>query len=341
MVALGAESGEVAWYFQVVHHDLWDYDVPAQPTLLTLTREGEAIPAVAVATKMGHLFVLDRRTGTPLFPVEERPVPSSTVPGEEASPTQPFPLHPGPLVPQRLTPSDAWGPTSTASDWCRERIASLRSEGIFTPPSLEGTVVFPGFMGGMHWGGLSHDPARNLLIVNTNRLAHVVRLMPRMKCWLAALASAIREAKGEFAPQFGTGYGVYREVLRSPSGAPCNAPPWGTLAAVDLTSGEVRWEVPLSTVPQAASWGSTNLGGAVTTAGGLVFIAAARDSRLRAFDVETGRELWSAELPASAQATPMTHQLGQDRQQFVTIAAGGHGKFGTQMGDHVVAFALP
>lgn len=340
VVALRSETGEVAWHFQVVHHDLWDYDVPAQPTLVTLTREGEAIPAVAVATKMGHLFVLDRRTGPPLFPVEERPVPSSTVPGEETSPTQPFPLRPGPLVPQRLTPKEAWGPTPADRDWCRECIASLRSEGIFTPPSLEGTVVFPGFMGGMHWGSLSHDPVRHLLIVNTNRFAHVVRLMPRVKWWLAALASAFRETKGEFAPQVGTSYGMYREALRSPSGAPCNAPPWGALTAVDLASGEVRWEISLG-ISDPRGWGSTNLGGAVTTAGGLVFIAAARDPRLRAFDVETGSELWSTELPASAQTTPMTYQLGHGRRQFVAIAAGGHGKQRTKMGDHVVAFTLP
>jgi quinoprotein glucose dehydrogenase len=239
-----------------------------------------------------------------------------------------------------LTPDDAWGPTPADLDWCRERIASLRSDGIFTPPSLEGTVVFPGFIGGMHWGGLSHDPVRHLLIVNTNRIAHVVRLMPRVQWWLAALASAFRDTKGEFAPQFGTPYGMYRETLRSPSGALCNAPPWGTLAAVDLARGEVRWEIPLGISDPRGS-GSTNVGGAVTTAGGLVFIAAARDPTLRAFDVETGHELWSTELPASAQATPMTYQLGQDRRQFVAIAAGGHGKQRTKMGDHVVAFTLP
>lgn len=346
VVALRAETGKVVWHFQIVHHDLWDYDVPAQPTLLTFNRNAAAIPAVAVATKMGHLFVLDRRTGAPLLPVEERPVPKSTVPGEEASSTQPFPVRPGPLMPQRLTPDDAWGPTAADREFCRDRISKLRSEGIFTPPSLEGTVVFPGLGGGMHWGGLSHDPTRGLVIVNTTRIAFLVRLIPRAEYDQTRNGASAAGLRGQFAPQHGTPYGMYREVLLSRS-APCNPPPWGTLAAVDLASGTVRWEVPLGTIPgmsanpQAASWGSPNFGGAVTTAGGLVFIAAALDPRIRAFDVETGKELWSAVLPAGGQATPMTFQLGPDRKQFVVIAAGGHATMRAQMGDSVVAFALP
>jgi quinoprotein glucose dehydrogenase len=344
VVALRAATGEVVWDFQVVHHDLWDYDVPAQPTLVSVTRDGKTVPAVVVATKMGHLFVLHRETGAPLFPVEERPVPRSTVPGEEAWPTQPFPVRPRPLAPSRLTADDAWGVTPAEREACRSRLARLRSEGIFTPPSLEGTVVFPGFGGGVNWGGVTHDPIRGLVVVSTNRLPFVVRLVPRER-FQAERAAGAGRGPGEYAVQAGTPYGMYREPLLSPQGLPCNPPPWGVLAAVDLASGETRWEVPLGTSPElamwpeASGWGSLNFGGALATAGGLVFVGAARDTTLRAFDVDTGRVLWSAELPASAQATPMTYRTAG--KQFVVIAAGGHSALRTKMGDYVVAFTLP
>jgi quinoprotein glucose dehydrogenase len=202
--------------------------------------------------------------------------------------------------------------------------------------------VFPGFVGGMHWGSLSYDPRRGLLIVNTNRLAFVVTLVPRERYTEERAAAAAHRFR-EVSPQRGTPYAMYREPLLSARGVPCNAPPWGTLAAVDVATGDVRWEVPLGTwapLPGSDAWGSLNLGGALTTAGGLVFIAAARDPRLRAFDVDTGTTLWSAELPAGAQATPMTYRTASGRQ-FVVIAAGGHSGLGSPMGDHVVAFALP
>lgn len=317
--------------------------MPAQPVLVNVTRDGRTVPAVVVATKMGHLFVLHRETGTPLFPVEERPVPRSTVPGEDASPAQPFPVRPRPLVPSRLTAEEAWGITPAEREACRARLSGLRSEGIFTPPSLEGTVVFPGFVGGVNWGSVAHDPARGLVIVPTNRLPFVVRLIPRERFPAERAAGG---GRGEFSPQTGTPYGMFREAILSPQGLPCNAPPWGTLAAVDLGTGDVRWEVPLGRPPEmggmpaAREWGSVNLGGALVTAGGLVFIAAARDSTLRAFDVETGRMLWSDRLPAGGQATPMSYRTASGKQ-IVVIAAGGHSALRSQMGDHVVAFTLP
>lgn len=346
VVALRAATGKVVWHFQVVHHDLWDYDVASQPALVTVKRNGRQVPAVVVATKMGHIFVLHRDTGKPLFPVEERPVPQTDVPGEQTSPTQPFPKLPRALAPQRLTPEDAWGMTPADRDWCRERIKSLRNEGIFTPPTLRGSLFYPGNVGGSNWGGVAYDPQRGLLIASTNRLPFAVKLIPREEFAKERQAAANNRLKGEFGTQRGAPYGMYREPLMSPSGVPCNPPPWGALSAVDLTTGEVRWEVPLGTIPQMAllpqskDWGSLNLGGAIVTGGGLVFIAAAMDTYLRAFDVETGKEIWKGQLPASAQATPMTYR-SKNGKQYVVIAAGGHGKLGTKRGDYVVAFALP
>lgn len=343
VVALRAASGEPVWHFQTVHHDLWDYDVPMQPALIPLERDGEEIPALAIGTKQGHVFVLHRETGEPLFPVEERPVPQSDVPGEETWPTQPFPAQLPLFGLRQLAADDAWGPTAEARAAGRSWLAALRAEGVFTPPSLERTLHTPGNAGGFNWGGLSYDPARKILVGATNRFAAVVTLVPRE-------AGTSEEAGDRFAfevgQQAGTPYLLERTLLIDPAARlPYSPPPWGTLAAIDLSDGSLAWEVPLGLVadpaelPEAAAWGAPGFGGATTTAGGLVFVAAAVDGLFRAFDVETGDLLWQAPLPAGGQATPMTYQL--DGRQFVVVAAGGHGKLGAPLGDHVVAYALP
>lgn len=334
VVALRASTGELVWGFQVVHHDLWDYDVASQPLLFSWK---DGTPAIAVNTKMGHVFVLNRLTGAPLLPVEERPVPQSDVEGEQSSPTQPFPTIA--LVPERLTAEDFWGPTSEDAKWCKEKVESLRSEGIFTPPSLKGTVVYPGNVGGVNWGSAAYDPERHLVFANTNRLVAWVKLIPREKYDSETNQQQDNRIYGEFGRQKGAPYGIYRSFLFSPSKLPCNAPPWGTTAAVDLFTGKKAWDEPLGTVIPGKETGSINLGGPMATAGGLVFTSATMDLYLRAFDSETGKELWKYQLPAGGQATPMTYTM--KGKQYVVIAAGGHGKMGTKQGDYVVAFALP
>jgi quinoprotein glucose dehydrogenase len=342
VVALRASTGERVWHFQTVHHNLWDYDVASQPTLATIRVEGQPTPAVIQPTKTGFIFLLHRETGEPLYPVEERPVPASTVPGEKSWPTQPFPTHPAPLLPLKLGEDDAWGLTFWDRNVCRDAIRGLRNEGIFTPPSLEGTLVYPSMIGGANWGGAAVDAERGVLVLNLNRFASWVRLVPREQ------REKLRGVTGEIARQEGTPYFMVREgILMSPLGMPCTRPPWGTLRAVDLQSGAVRWEVPLGTVrdlapgPLAFNWGTPTLGGPLLTASGLIFIGAVAENAFRAFELETGKELWEVRLPAPGSATPMTYRLRPDGKQFVVIAAGGHARAPTGVSDHLIAFALP
>jgi quinoprotein glucose dehydrogenase len=342
VVALRGETGEVVWHFQTVHHDVWDYDVPAQPTLATLRRPTGDVDAVLQATKMGHVFVLERETGAPLFPVEERPVPQGGVPGETLSPTQPFPVRPPPLGARTLSPDDAWGLTPWDRGACRERIEALRFEGIFTPPSLQGTIAFPGNAGGTNWGGLAVDPVRQLLVVNTSNIPFAITLFPGEEY------EAMRAANPgvEIAPQRGTPFALRREALLSPLGLPCSPPPWGALTAIDLGTGEIAWQVTPGSVrdiaPIPIPWepGVPSLGGPLVTGGGLVFLAATMDDYLRAFDVESGEELWRGRLPAGGQSTPMTYRARPGGAQYVVVAAGGHGRAGTTPGDSLVAFRL-
>jgi quinoprotein glucose dehydrogenase len=281
--------------------------------------------------------------------VEERAVPASDVPGESASPTQPFPVRPEPLHPVFGGP---WGRTPEERDQCAAQLAGLRQEGIFTPPSLEGTLLYPSYGGGINWGGVAVHPS-GVLVAVVNRSPAFVRLLPRER-----FGSASQEAReladgaitdrrwgAQFTSQDGTPYGMTRRFLASEAGLPCSAPPWGTLTAVDVNGGRLLWERPLGRMPQLVGdprgeeWGSAAAGGPIVTAGGLVVVGAAMDDVFRAFDLETGELLWRADLPAGPQATPMTYQVGG--RQYVVIAAGGHAGLGTTPGDFLIAFALP
>ena len=339
VAAVRISDGSLAWAFQIVKHDVWDYDVPAQPTLASIEVGGALRDVVIQATKQGLVFVLDRDTGQPVFPVEERAVPQGGAPGEALSATQTFPTDLPALVPSTLRPEDAFGFTPFDRNACRDRIAALRSDGLYTPPSTQGSVLFPFTGGGVNWGGLAVGPS-GVVYVNTSRAAHVVTLIPR-----ADFDRVRAENPGkEVSPQRGTPFGMKRELLASPFGAPCNRPPWGTLAALDLRSKRILWQQTLGTTEDlsplgiALKTGTPNFGGPVATAGGVVFIGAAMDRYLRAFDAAGGAELWRGRLPAAGMATPMTYVW--KGRQYVLVAAGGHAEAGTQTSDAIVAFTL-
>jgi len=350
VVALRLSTGELVWAFQTVHHDLWDYDNASPPALVTLTHDGADTPALLQATKTGMLFVLHRETGEPIFPVEERSVPASDIPGEEVSPTQPFTTLIPPLSPHELNPDDAWGINETDRASCKVELEGLRNEGIFTPPSTQGTLSIPSNIGGAHWGGVAVDPVRQIAVVPVNRIASMVQLIPRGEFDAEGLRAedARLGHDYEYNMMLGTPYVMRRRLLLGASGLPCSPPPWGALVAVDLNLGRILWETPLGSFTrpfdaEVASqireeWGSPNLGGPIVTAGGIVFIGAALDRWLRAYDIDTGLELWRGPLPESGRATPMSYQLPSG-EQYVVIAVGGGDVFG--MGDYLVAFRLP
>jgi quinoprotein glucose dehydrogenase len=336
---LRAETGELAWSFQTVHHDLWDYDVPAQPTLARIDTGDGMRDVVIQPTKQGFVFVLDRDTGKPVWPVEERSVPQGAAEGETLSPTQPFPTHVPVLVPQTIAPDDVFGliPFRDRAV-CREKLAAARNDGLYTPPSTQGTIIFPFTGGGVNWGGAAFDTVNQILYANTSRVVHVVKLIPR------AEAESLKPPPGvDFGVQRGAPFAMTRAVAASPLGMPCNKPPWGALVAVDLKAGRILWQSSVGTAEDRAplgmafNWGTPLSNGVLITAGGLVFTGAL-DAYLRAFDAKSGTELWQGRLPVPGVANPMTYNW--NGEQYVVIAAGGHSEAGTSIGDSLVAFRL-
>lgn len=325
LIALDAATGERIWHYQTVHHDIWDYDLPAPPNLLQVKQDGRLRDAVAQVTKTGFVFLFDRDTGEPLFEIEERSVPASNVPGEEAWPTQPFPVKPPPFARQGITEADLTGPEAVAA------YKRHRSEGLFTPGSAEGTLMLPGFLGGANWGGSAVDPTTGTLYVSASNFPSIL---------------TIKKAADD-QPNFPAFVARGDPHFVDEDGFPAVKPPWGTLTAIDLNEGNIEWQVPLGTYPQANrdSTGTLNLGGAIVTAGGLVFVGSTMDRKFRAFDKDTGAVLWETDLPTGGMALPATYEV--DGKQYVVIAAGGGvGMRGarpieTPPGSSYIAFALP
>lgn len=347
ILALNATTGKLAWSYQTVHHDLWDMDMPAQPTLADITdKNGNTVPVIYAPAKTGNIFVLDRRDGKLVVPAPEKPVPQGAAKGDHVTPTQPF--SDLSFRPKKdLSGADMWGATIYDQLVCRVIFHKLRYEGIFTPPSEQGTLVFPGNLGMFEWGGISVDPARQVAIANPMALPFVSKLMPRGPGNPMEPPAAGQGTGSEVGiqPQYGVPYGVTLNPFLSPFGLPCKQPAWGYISAVDLKTNEVVWKKRIGTVrdssplPLPFKMGMPMLGGPISTAGNVLFIGATADNYLRAYNMSNGEKLWQARLPAGGQATPMTYEV--NGKQYVVISAGGHGSFGTKMGDYIVAYALP
>ncbi len=342
-VALDIDSGKVRWHFQTVHHDLWDYDVASQPVLFQLPGVANNRAGILQATKVGHIFLLDRDTGAPLYPVEERPVPQNGVAGEKLSPTQPFPTHPKPLhLPTQLRADNVSNIAWFDKRSCQKELAKYRSDRLFTPPTEQGTVLYPSTTGGINWGGVSVDTDKAIMFVNQMHMASVVQMIPRAKF---DAENPVTQYPVEYFAMRGTPYGAKRFPLMSSFDTPCNPRPWGSFQAVDLKSGETLWKIPLGTTRDLApfpfwfNWGTPNIGGSLATAGGLVFIDATADKYFRAFDSQTGEELWKMRIPTTANASPLSYRLNKHGKQYIVVAAGGHGW--SKPGDTIMAFALP
>ncbi len=341
LTALDIDSGHVKWSFQFTHHDLWDMDVGGQPSLIDVKTEAGFKQAVMASTKQGSIYVLDRATGQPVVPIHEVAVPQGAVAGDRTSPTQPkSELN---FMPPPLKERDMWGVTPFDQMLCRIDFKSMRYDGPFTPPSLQGSIVYPGNFGVFDWGGISVDPVRQIAFVNPSYMAFKSKLIPAAE--IAKQGPRVSETEG-VQPNKGAPYGVILEALLSPLGLPCQAPAWGYVAAVDLTNHQTIWMHKNGTVrdsspiPIPLTMGVPSLGGTFTTAGGVAFLSGTLDQYLRAYDVKNGKQLWEGRLPAGAQTTPMTY-TGKDGKQYVLVMAGGHGSLGTKQGDYVMAFKLP
>ena len=339
ILAIDAQTGRLKWFQQLVHHDLWDFDLPAAPTLIDVTRNGQKIPAVAAMTKMSLVFIFNRVTGEPIFGMEERSVAKSEVPGEASWPTQPFPIQPPPLARTSFEMNrDLYALTPEHATYCKELWAAnkMYSARLFTPPGLDGTMVmFPSTLGGGNWSGFSYDAARGVVFTNIMNLGQVARMERRAD---AASGAAPYKRTSPWNSAYGRFWNPQTKV-------PCSSPPFGELLAVDVNRAAVVWRVPLGVFDDLAArgfdkTGTPNIGGTIVTAGGVVFIGATIDRRFRAFDADNGAQLWETQLEASAHATPMTF-MGRDGRQYVVVAAGGDGLLASPPGTKIVAFALP
>ena len=343
IVALDVKTGQVRWVRQTVHHDLWDMDVPAQPVLLDITnKDGQAVPALVGPTKQGDIYVLDRRTGEPIIPVTEVPAPSGAIPEDFSAPTQP--LSGLSFNPPPLTEANMWGATMFDQLACRIQFRSLRYEGRYTPPSLQGTIVYPGNFGVFNWGSVAVDPKRQVMFGMPTYLAFTSRLVPADQ--IPPKGQDEKASEQGLNRNDGAPYGVFMGPLLSPLGIPCQSPPWGYVAGVDLRTGKIAYKhkngtvEDMAPVPVPLKLGVPGIGGPMITAGGVAFLGAAVDDYLRAYDLTTGKQLWQTRLPAGGQSTPMSY-TGKDGKQFVLIVAGGHGSVGTKAGDYVMAYKLP
>jgi quinoprotein glucose dehydrogenase/quinate dehydrogenase (quinone) len=349
IVALSAETGEPQWHFQTVHHDLWDYDVASQPTLLDLDIDGERVPVLLQPTKVGQVFMFDRRDGRLLADVEEMPVPQDPAKGDWMSPTQPVSTQMPSFSTEVLEEKDMWGITPFDQLWCRIFFRELRYEGRYTPVGSErASLIYPGVGGGMNWGGVSVDPERGVMLVNSLHIGSVIQLIPRDE--QTGEAGKAQKLHATAGPAFGTPYSFYWNTYVSPLGVPCNEPAYGKMSAVDLRTKQVIWSVPLGTARDSGPFGTgfglplkmgvPNFGGSVTTRSGLVFIGATHEEAIRAFDIRTGEVVWKARLPAAGAATPMTYISPASGRQFIVIVAGGHRTMQAPLGDYVQAFAI-